>query len=201
MTDGSVIVAEADRLLRFANGHGSVIQTLSSPFASALRTTPCGGIYFLDEGKTRIQRVLGSSMQVVAGGNGVGPELSKFYAIDFFVMDDGRIYILDTAEEQWRVLLWPAGASSGSLVATLDQKRFEIPVAIAVSKFGDIYIADLDGHCVKKLVRGVRRGTEDVIVAGSCIKRLVKPEEEARRSMKNTHRLYGPNGLDLDGTG
>lgn len=74
-----------------------------------------------------------------------------------------NVYVADTANQTVRRIS-PAGevttlAGAVGLPGSADgpclSARFYTPVAIAVTAAGDLYIADLNNHCIRKISQGM----------------------------------------------
>ena len=101
-------------LLRFGEAGGRVIGK-DFEHLYGVRCTSNGTVYILDDAGTRIQKIDGNTRTIVAGGHGEGAAATQFEACRFVVLDDGTLYICDTANH--RVQRWSPGATCGETVA------------------------------------------------------------------------------------
>lgn len=108
-----------------------------------------------------------SNMSVVAGGNGVGPNLNQTRYPRGMALDAaGNVYVAE--EGNHRVTKWAPGASQGVVVAGGNgsgngASQLSSPEGVFVDKFNNVYIADQANQRIQKWAPGA---TEGVTVAG-----------------------------------
>ena len=132
------------------NGAGSNANQLSD--AHGMFVDAIGNIYIADSNNRRVQKwAPGATAGVtVAGGNGDGGNMNQFrYPRDVFVDELNNIYVAD----QWanRIQKWAPGSIQGETF----QENLDSPIAIYGDSSGSIYVAEENGHTVKKFVVGL----------------------------------------------
>lgn len=119
---------------------------------------PDGTLYFTDQ-SNHLRKIVGNTVTTIAGGPGKdghggfadGPGGQALFrgATGIAVAVDGSIFIADTQNQRVR-RVDPSGAvttiagrgGQGFAVGTGDEAQFSLPVGLAISGTGDLYVAD-----------------------------------------------------------
>ncbi len=126
-------------------------------------------------------------VEIVAGGNGPGPNLRQLFEPAGICLDVSRnLYVVDQLNQ--RVVRWSPGSAIGINVAGgngagEELYQFNNPYGIFVKEDGIIYVSDLGNNRITKWQPASNTG---IIVAGG------------NGSGNNLNQLNGPNGLHVD---
>lgn len=160
-----------------------------------------GNLIFADSNNTVLRKVVeGSTISSLYSSGGLSLTGQRHIALD----TDGNLYIADTDNHRIRKLT-PAGgittvAGTGSPGYSGDggaatSAELNKPRGIAVDSSGNIYIADTDNHCIRK----IDESTGDISrIAGQCGTSGYLGDGS---SAKDAAWLDKPHAVDIDGSG
>jgi sugar lactone lactonase YvrE len=152
---------------------------LSSP--RGLWADAGGNLYIADTGNHRIRRIIGSTIQTIAGNGTQGsdgdgaPALNGFLnaPLDVAVDASGNVYLADTGNHRVRVVNTSGvinafagngtAGSNGDANGTPTSVMLHTPSGVAVDGAGRVYIADTGNH----RIRMVSSGTLSTLVGNS----------------------------------
>jgi DNA-binding beta-propeller fold protein YncE len=135
--------------------------TLSNPRGLAL--LPSGPLVVADTGSHTIRRVTpAGEVEVLAGGGSGfadGPlPVARFRSPEgVAVRPDGAVVVADTGNNAIRAILPGGGVSTlaGGREGKLDERKnlamFRRPRGVAVDAAGNVFVADTDNHCIRRL--------------------------------------------------
>lgn len=137
---------------------------LNAPFGLAANAGDA--IYVSDSGNNKIKRLSPSGRSITLAGSGsagdvIGDDGSavQFGANMSGVCVDkaGILYLADRGNHKIKKV-WPsgktrtlAGSSSGFLNGNGTSARFNDPMDVCVDRSGNVYVADRDNHCIRKI--------------------------------------------------
>ncbi|CAF1494321.1 unnamed protein product, partial [Adineta steineri] len=163
---------------------------LKTPYSMALDSS--NTLYIADRNNNRVQKVLmGSIIGTTIAGQSNGTGGSALNCLntpsDIDVDVNGNIYVVDTNNH--RVVFWPTGSSSGTIVAGngisgSSNNQLDTPYGIAHDWSSNIfYITDQNNH---RVMRYFSNSTSGTVVAGNNGAGL------------GTTQLYYPLGIYFD---
>ncbi len=176
---GNVYVADAgnNRIMKWApaasygvlvaggNGSGSGANQLHAP--QNVKVDDSGNVYIPDGSNNRVQKwAPGASTGVTVAGQSNGNGGSGLNQLnnpeDVFIDASGNVYVADGGNH--RIMKWPPGASSGTLVAAGNgagsgANQLNGPTGVYVDYFNNIYISDGGNNRIQKWVSGASSGT------------------------------------------
>jgi sugar lactone lactonase YvrE len=103
--------------------------------------------------------------KVVAGGNGKGYDLNQFLNAKSLCCMGDVLYIADNGNN--RVMKWEIGATSGTIVAGVDQvkrdnelSKLRSPEGVTINKAGTLFVTDEDDEMHFRVTRW-RKGAKE----------------------------------------
>ncbi|CAF0957719.1 unnamed protein product [Adineta ricciae] len=187
--NNSVIIAdyEKTRVIRLFNKNEEIL--VENINCCGLTKDKYGFLYVSDIEKHEVRRwkigeEKGKSGELVAGGNGIGPNLNQFdYPGRIFVDDDQSVYVSDRANH--RVMKWKRDAKEGIIVAGGNGRGFGLnqldhPAALIVDDCGFIFVVDQGNNRIVRWYEGETEG--EIFVRGG----------------DQSNRLYYPTDLSFD---
>ena len=164
---GNLYVADTNngRVQKFAPGATqgeTLIQGLNQPLDVSVDAS--GNIYVVEQGTHQVSKWAsdGSSLGVVAGGNGEGSNADQLWVpLGLFIDTAGNIYIAD--RENHRIQKWAPGATEGVTVAGGNGSGGELnqlynPTGVTVDLQGNVYVADEAYGRIQKWAPGATQG-------------------------------------------
>ncbi|MEO7650916.1 MAG: hypothetical protein ABIZ80_10655, partial [Bryobacteraceae bacterium] len=189
ITPGGALFSVAGSGVVGSTGDGSLATQaqLNNPRAIAVDTA--GVLYIADTGNNRIRKVDTNGVITTVVGDSAGLNAPRGLALDIA----GNLYIADSGNHRIR-LRTTAGAVSviaGSGKAgfngdggTALAADFDTPVAVAVDRGGNLYVADQNNHRIRKLVpasapAGVDKPPESLLAPGVSVRNAASLSEGA----------------------
>ena len=192
----------------FGDGGAATSASLYLPRSVALDAT--GDLYIVDEGDSRIRRVdtngiittaAGSWTQGYSGDGGAATSAEVYYPYGVAFDAVGNLYIADTGNSRIRrvdtngIIATVAGNGSQGYSGdggAATNSVLNYPKSVALNAAGDLYIADSDNNCIRKV------DTNGIIttVAGTGF----YPYNGDGGAATNANLLY-PSGIALDAVG
>jgi uncharacterized protein (TIGR03437 family) len=127
-----------------------------------------GDVYFVDFGNRRVRKVSGGVITTVAGngndtfsGDGGLAINAGIYPFDIALDSSGNVYIADSGRIRKvsngviTTIVGPAASTGGGDNNPTVIAQLGGVTSIALDKNGDLYIADRDNYCVRKVSNGV----------------------------------------------
>ena len=167
---GNITTAIGDGNQGFA-GDGGAASKVQMFLPTGVAVDSSGNVYFADSNNNRIRKLSGSTVSTIAGnGNysrsgdgGVATSAQLFAPLGVALDSAGNLYISDTNNNQIRKVTaagiistiagtGAAGSSGDGGAATAAQ--LNAPQGIAVDSAGNIYVADVQNHKVRKISGG-----------------------------------------------
>ncbi|WP_091152189.1 T9SS type B sorting domain-containing protein [Mucilaginibacter pineti] len=163
---------------------------LSSP--SGLTVDAVGNIYVAAEGDNQIKKITPSNIVTTLAGNGSigsddGVGLAAYFhqPLDVTVDADGNVFVADIDNNAIRkitpggVVTTFAGGSSGYVDDIGTAAKFKGPSGLVIDALGNVYVADLFNHVIRKITPagkvttfagiGGQQGEEDGPVANATL--------------------------------
>ena len=146
----------------FADGAGSAAR-FNTPSGLALDTA--GNLYVADTGNHAIRKLTPQGVVSTIAGNGIagfrdGPAAQAQFngPVGVAVDKQGQVYVADTYNDRIRLIgtdgmvsTLAGGGQPGFLDGQAADARFDTPCALAVDAQGNVWIADLRNHAIRKL--------------------------------------------------
>ena len=152
-------------------GDGGPATSAQLPDPVAVAVGPAGDLYIADSAAGRIRKVANGVITTVAGygaccsgGDGGPATAARFNDSSAVAVDsDENLYIADTFNQRIRKVsggLIMTVAGSGTLGYSGDNgpavnAQLNVPLGVAVDSDGNLYIADSDNNCVRRVSNGV----------------------------------------------
>ena len=182
-------------------GDGGPATSAQLPDPVAVAVGPAGDLYIADSAAGRIRKVANGVITTVAGygaccsgGDGGPATAARFNDSSAVAVDsDENLYIADTFNQRIRKVsggLIMTVAGSGTLGYSGDNgpavnAQLNVPLGVAVDSDGNLYIADSDNNCVRRVSNGVI-----TTVAGNGMAGFSGDGGPATAA-----QLYGPSGI------
>jgi sugar lactone lactonase YvrE len=195
-----VVTTLAGSTQGYADGAGTAAQ-FSAP--SGIAAVGSGNLYVADAGNHRIRKIvidtrevttLAGSSQGFANGTGTAAQFFNPFGI---ATDGGNLYVTDRNNHRIRkividtgVVTTFAGSTQGYADGTSPAAKFFAPSGIAIDGSGNLYVADLSNHRIRKIVIAT---LEVTTLAGSS--------QGFADGTGTAAKFYNPYGVAADGSG
>ena len=139
---GEVFVADVlnRRILRFQNGSGDVV--VGNADAGALFYSPNEVLYVVSRNGRTLQKLVGSTLETVIASESLPPDM-QFSANRVFVTKEDVIYLLDTLNENRRILcINPAESLEPVVVAQIPTEGQSFLTDLFATDSGTIYVSE-----------------------------------------------------------
>ncbi|NBP66149.1 MAG: hypothetical protein EBU66_16025 [Bacteroidetes bacterium] len=190
----------------YTDGSGNVAQ-FNNPYDVALDTS--GNLYVADTGNNRIRKIVISTgvVSTLAGTGSQGYADTGYYGNPATFRDPqgiaydnaGNLYVADTGNHIIRKIVISTGEvttlvgdppNSGYVEGYGNLVRFSNPTGIALDNPGNIYVADISNHCIRKFAISTGQVTT---LAGSS--------QGYAEGYGSYARFNHPTGIALDNSG
>lgn len=168
---GNTYIADMgnDRIMKYAPGAssgtrvaggGTGVGSLRSPTGVVVASN--GDIYVADQGNHRIVRYTSTDTTVVAGVSGVkGSGLTHLNKPWDIILDGTDMLIAEYANH--RVLRWPIGASSGTVIAGgngygRSDRHLAGPKGISINRYDELFVVDYHNDRIMRWEAGASQG-------------------------------------------
>jgi sugar lactone lactonase YvrE len=188
----------------YADGTGTAAQ-FDHPFGIAIDGS--GNLYVGDENNSLIRKITtGGSVSTLAGSSdgfadGAG-SAAKFFGTEGVAVDGGgNVYVADYLNNRIRkvtaagVVTTFAGGTEGYADGTGSAAEFSAPKAVALDASGNVYVADVNNNCIRKITPA---GVVTTLAGGSN----TGPGNGAFADGTGTAAKFAsPSGVTVDGAG
>jgi sugar lactone lactonase YvrE len=189
------------------NDGAALLARFNQPQALAVDSS--GVVYVADSGNHTIRKIAGGVVSTLAGtpgvngcADGTGAAAQFNYPQGLAVGSDGSLYVADTWNHTLRKVTAAGGVSTlagavgaaGSADGTNGAARFNRPQAVALDSTGNLYVADLFNHTVRRLSLN---GTNWTVTTLAGLPAVWGGADGATTSA----RFFTPQGLAVDSAG
>jgi sugar lactone lactonase YvrE len=176
-------------------------------YPSGLAVDNLGNVYVADEGNSTIRKVTGSGVVTtlagLAGQSGTADGTNgaaRFFSPEGIAVDSqGNLFVADAGNSTIRKItrdgmvttLAGLAGVSGSADGTNSTARFFYPSGLAVDGGGNVYVADLDNHTIRR----ISASGEVTTLAGTA------GEFGSADGTNGAAQFFYPSGVAVDGAG